>query len=59
MWAAWMAACVVASQLSCARGFYIPGVAPTEYHQNERLEIKVIVCTCTRRELYRMDGREA
>lgn len=27
--------------LHCAHGFYIPGVAPTEYKQQSRLEIKV------------------
>jgi len=27
--------------LHCAHGFYIPGVAPTEYQQRKPLEIKV------------------
>ena len=27
--------------LHCTHGFYIPGVAPTEYKQQSRLEIKV------------------
>ena len=63
VWAAWLAACVVVSQLSRSRGFYIPGVAPTEYHQHERLEIKVAVCAgrglLTTPSVCRADGRSA
>lgn len=51
VWAAWLAACVVVSQLSRSRGFYIPGVAPTEYHQHERLEIKAVKMTSVKTQL--------
>ena len=36
--------CVLSACLCSVRAFYIPGVAPTEYTENEKLEIKVCVC---------------
>ena len=34
-------ACFLAQHLSLSRAFYIPGVAPTEYTEGQKLDIKV------------------
>lgn len=34
-------ACLLAQRLSLSRAFYIPGVAPTEYADGQKLDIKV------------------
>ena len=36
-------ACFLAHSLSLSRAFYIPGVAPTEYSEGDKLDIKVMM----------------
>ena len=33
--------CLLVQRISLSRAFYIPGVAPTEYNDGQKLEIKV------------------
>ena len=38
---AFLPVCVLTVVLSSVSGFYIPGVAPTEYNAKDKLDIKV------------------